>query len=108
VARGNSPRITAGVADKALITADEFEDYLRAARVVDIELLRLGRQLREVAEMADVADYTLGVALSALRVEGVMGERFWRSLTDLRSHVMRRRSDGDAPGPVAPAMKKAA
>jgi hypothetical protein len=106
VSRGNSPRITAGVAELALTTADDFEHYLRTAHVVDMEMLRLGKELRLLAELSDVADYTLGVMLSGLRENGAMGERFWRMMTDLRRH-QQRQEDGPT-GPATPAQKIAA
>jgi hypothetical protein len=102
--KGNSPRITAGVAELALTTADDFEHYLRTANVVDMEGLRIAQQLRELAAKADIADYTLGVMLSGLREHGAMGERFWRMMQDLRRHQQRQQD-----GPTGPAaMKKAA
>jgi hypothetical protein len=106
VSRGNSPRITAGVAELALATADDFEHYLRSADVVDMEGLRIARQLRELAAKADIADYTLGVLLSGMRESGVMGERFWRMMQDLRRH-QQRQEDGPT-GPATPARKIAA
>jgi hypothetical protein len=104
--KGNSPRITAGVAELALTTADDFEHYLRTALVVDMEGLRIAKQLRELAAKADIADYTLGVMLSGLRENGAMGERFWRMMTDLRRH-QQRQEDGPT-GPATPAQKIAA
>ena len=88
--RGNSPRITAGPANRALVTADDLDHYVRSTKVVDIELVRIAKEVRATAEDMDIADFTVGVMLSGLRESGVMGERFWRMMQELRRHVEER------------------
>lgn len=108
MARGQSPRITAGVAEDAAELSDAFDAYVRRAGIVEIEALRIGKELRELALRADVADWTLGVMLSGLREDGIESVRFGRMLAALqRFHQEQRQRRPDPAGPAAQ-MKKAA
>lgn len=108
MARGQSPRITADVAERAADLSDAFDAYIRQAGIVEIEALRIRKELRELAQKADVADWTLGVMLSGLREDGVESVRFNRMLTALQRFHMEQRERTPEPSGPAAAQREAA
>lgn len=88
--KGNTPRITAGVADLAQELSAACDDYVRTHKVVDLKVLQLRADLRRLAEKADIADATLGLMLSGLHEDGIESTRWQRLLTELTAFHHRR------------------
>lgn len=106
---GQSPRMTAAVAERAMTLSLEFDRYIRESRIVEIEALRIGRQLQELAQLSDVADATLGLMLCGLREDGIESERWNRLLRELqRFHEERQGEEPTPPGAPAVAQRRAA
>lgn len=93
-------RLTAPAADAASVLEHELRRMFRADGIVSVEEARALRLARALTQETNRIDDTIGVIVSAFRVDGLSGPTFQRRLREFHRDW--------EPDPAGPAAKRAA
>lgn len=93
-------RLTAPAADAASVLEHELRRLFAADGIVSVEEARALRLARALTHETNRVDATIGVIVTAFRVDGLSGPQFRRRLREFRRDW--------EPDPAGPAAKRAA